>query len=143
MRFIPITVPFYYSALEDAVALILEGVRDIKIALCSLRLLVNETNCGGDLKCRKVTNLVPVLVRMFICERARWQDVVFADATHIINFGPGGPNGVGALIQRNTVGSGTRVVLTGALRGTGSEIGSTAEIFDSNDSSIRWGNSWS
>ncbi|KAG7402970.1 Fatty acid synthase subunit beta [Fusarium oxysporum f. sp. rapae] len=55
---------------------------------------------------------------------------VFPGATHILDFGPGGDSGLGALTSRNKEGTGVRVILAGTVDGAMSDIGYKAELFD-------------
>src|SRR5689334_8423252 len=71
----------------------------------------------------------------------------FADATHIIDFGPGGTSGVGALTHRNLAGSGARVIIAEKLderesTNNKSGLGSLAELLSPNAGRIRWGPNW-
>lgn len=143
VRFLPITAPFHCSLLAPAVPLIEHDVRGIQINPSSLRLPVNQSSSGPDLNARSTTNLVPALIRMIATEPVQWQDAAFPSATHIVDFGPGGASGAGALTQRNSVGSGARIIVAGVLDGcAAADMGARAELFDRGEGSIRWGSCW-
>ncbi|KAK5002990.1 beta subunit of fatty acid synthetase, partial [Cryomyces antarcticus] len=68
---------------------------------------------------------------MITHDTVNWeQATVFPDATHILDFGPGGISGLGVLTHRNKDGTGVRVILAGAMDGTNAEVGYKPEIFD-------------
>ena len=52
------------------------------------------------------------------------------NATHILDFGPGGISGLGVLTNRNKDGTGVRIILAGTMDGTNTEVGYKPEIFD-------------
>ena len=58
------------------------------------------------------------------------QATVFPNATHLIDFGPGGISGLGVLTNRNKEGTGVRVILGGTIDSTNNEVGYMGELFD-------------
>lgn len=66
----------------------------------------------------------------------------FLEATHILDFGPGGVSGVGTLLQRSKEGTGVHVILAGTLTGTSSHVGYKAETFESSRR-LKYGADWS
>ena len=143
MRYLPVSVPFHCHLLAEAIPTIERDLRHVQIDVATLRLSVNRNPDGLDLNTQESSDVVPRLIRIVTAEPVNWQDAAFPDATHIIDFGPGGASGVGTLTQRNNVGTDTRVILAGVLDSLASDIGSRAEVFDHDDISIRWGNCWS
>ncbi len=64
------------------------------------------------------TTLFPDLSRMITADSVEWEKAtVFPNATHILDFGPGGISGLGVLTNRNKDGTGVRVILAGAVDG--------------------------
>ena len=92
---------------------------------------VYDTNTGKDLRDEGSQDIVPALVRMITQDPVNWEKAtLFPNATHIIDFGPGGISGLGVLTHRNKDGTGVRVILAGAMDGTNTEIGYKPELFD-------------
>ncbi|KAM7218171.1 Acyl transferase domain containing protein [Rhypophila decipiens] len=130
-RFLPITAPFHSKYLEKATALIDEDLKDIYIDAQSLGIPVYNTNSGKDLREEVSGNVVPALVRLITSEPVNWEKAtIFPDATHILDFGPGGISGLGILTSRNKEGTGVRVILAGTVNGTVTEVGYKSELFD-------------
>ncbi|KAK2767667.1 beta subunit of fatty acid synthetase [Arachnomyces sp. PD_36] len=142
-RFLPVTLPFHSKILEEAVPIIEKDLVDVHISPESLRLAVSDTQTGEDLRSRKSSCLVPELVRIVMSEVVDWhKSSSFPDVTHVIDLGPGASTGAGALTQRNSLGSGVRVIVAGLLQSSSSEFGSRTELLDRDTSSIRWSRSW-
>lgn len=132
-RFLPVTVPFHSSYLKDAASYIDKDLQLHGVTLKSSDLMtsVYHTGTGEDLATLPSADLVPRLVRMITEEKVDWpKATVLPGATHILDFGPGGPSGVGALQSRNKEGEGARVILVTVLSGTSSELRYRPEIFD-------------
>ncbi|KAK3062602.1 hypothetical protein LTS18_003723, partial [Coniosporium uncinatum] len=130
-RFLPITAPFHNQLLSEASKLILEDLKDIKLPSSSLAIPLFDTNSGEDLREKKSENIIPDLVRMITHDPVNWEmATVFPNATHIIDFGPGGISGLGVLTNRNKDGTGVRVILAGTMDGTNVEVGYKPELFD-------------
>lgn len=129
-RFLPITSPFHSKYLADATTHIDEDLKDVKIDSKSLGIPVYDTNTGKDL--REVNgNIVPTLVRLITHDPVNWEKATaFPEATHILDFGPGGISGLGVLTSRNKDGTGVRVILAGSIAGTVPEVGYKPEMFD-------------
>ncbi|KAH7160243.1 acyl transferase domain-containing protein [Dactylonectria estremocensis] len=129
-RFLPITAPFHSQYLSEATAMIDEDLKDIVIDSSSLGIAVFDTNSGKDLREVK-GNIVPSLIRLITRDPVNWEKAtVFPEATHILDFGPGGISGLGVLTSRNKEGSGVRVILAGSVDGSMNEVGYKPEIFD-------------
>jgi fatty acid synthase subunit beta len=129
-RFLPITSPFHSKYLADATTHIDEDLKDVKIDSKTLGIPVYDTNTGRDL--REVNgNIVPTLVRLITHDPVNWEKATaFPEATHILDFGPGGISGLGVLTSRNKDGTGVRVILAGSIAGTVPEVGYKPEMFD-------------
>jgi fatty acid synthase subunit beta len=130
-RFLPITSPFHSKYLADATVHIDEDLKDIKIDSKELGIPVYDTNTGKDLREEVNGNIVPTLVRLITHDAVNWEKAtVFPNATHVLDFGPGGISGLGVLTSRNKDGTGVRVILAGAIDGTIPEVGYKPELFD-------------
>jgi fatty acid synthase subunit beta len=143
IRFLPVTIPCHCSLLDNAVAVIEEDVKAIHVSPSSLRLLVNRTQDGRDLSSRETDNIVPVLIRMITSELVDWTQASFPSATHILDFGPGGISGIGALTQRTLAGTGVRIIIAGTLDlPSASDFGAITEMFNQDESLIQRGADW-
>ncbi|KAK4456910.1 putative fatty acid synthase subunit beta [Cladorrhinum samala] len=130
-RFLPITAPFHSKYLQKATKLIVEDLKDVHIDAKSLGAAVYDTHSGQDIRDTVTGDVVPALVRMITQDPVQWEKAtVFPDATHILDFGPGGISGLGVLTSRNKDGTGVRVILAGTITGTVPEVGYKAELFD-------------
>jgi fatty acid synthase subunit beta len=130
-RFLPITSPFHSKYLSDATAHIDEDLKDIKIDSKLLGIPVYDTDTGKDLREEVSGDIVPTLVRLITHDPVNWEKAtVFPNATHVLDFGPGGISGLGVLTSRNKDGTGVRVILAGAINGTIPEVGYKPELFD-------------
>ncbi|KAI9731110.1 MAG: beta subunit of fatty acid synthetase [Claussenomyces sp. TS43310] len=129
-RFLPITSPFHSKYLEEAKTYIIDDLKDIDLPSSKFGTPVFDTNTGKDL--REVNgNIVPVLVQLIARDQVYWEKAtVFPNATHVLDFGPGGISGLGILTSRNKDGTGVRVILAGAIDGTVQEVGYKPELFD-------------
>ena len=130
-RFLPITSPFHSKYLSDATSHIGEDLKDIKINSKLLGIPVYDTNTGKDIRDEVNGDIVPTLVRLITHDPVNWEKAtVFPNATHVLDFGPGGISGLGVLTSRNKDGTGVRVILAGAINGTIPEVGYKPELFD-------------
>lgn len=130
-RFLPITAPFHSQYLEKATTLINEDLSSIQIDSKMLGTAVFDTNTGKDMRRTVRGNIVPTLVRLITRDPVYWElATVFPEATHVLDFGPGGISGLGILTSRNKEGTGVRVILAGSVCGTVSEVGYKPELFD-------------
>ena len=130
-RFLPITAPFHSPYLAEATKQLEEDLKDIRIPSSSLGIPMYDTNTGKDIRDEHLDNIVPNLVRMITNDPVNWEKAtVFPQATHILDFGPGGISGLGVLTNRNKDGTGVRVILAGTIDGANAEVGYKPEIFD-------------
>ena len=143
-RFLPITAPFHSPYLSEATALIDEDLKDIRIDAESLGMPVFDTNTGKDLREEVTGNIIPTLVRLITRDPVNWERAtVFPEATHVLDFGPGGLSGLGILTSRNKDGTGVRVILAGAVNGTVTEVGYKPELFDRDEGhAIKYAVDW-
>lgn len=130
-RFLPITAPFHSPYLVEAIHHLEDDLKDIKISSEELGIPVYDTCTGEDVREKQEANIVPSLVRMICKDQVNWETAtVMPNATHILDFGPGGISGLGVLTNRNKDGTGVRVILAGSMDGTNVEVGYKPEIFD-------------
>jgi fatty acid synthase subunit beta len=143
-RFLPITSPFHSKYLAGATAHIEDDLKDIKIDSKALGIPVYDTNTGKDLREEVTGNIVPTLVRLITHDAVNWEKATaFPQATHVLDFGPGGISGPGILTSRNKDGTGVRVILAGAIDGTVPEVGYKPEMFDRDqDSAVKYAVDW-
>ncbi|OXV07980.1 hypothetical protein Egran_04257 [Elaphomyces granulatus] len=147
-RFLPITAPFHSPYLAAA----FDHIRDdlaaagIQIPAHTLTIPVYHTQTGEDLRLRHGggdRDVVPDLVRMITRDPVHWERATrFPDATHIIDFGPGGLSGLGVLTNRNKDGTGVRVILAGTMDGPHTEVGYQPELFDRDERAVRYAVDW-
>ncbi|KAH6982520.1 acyl transferase domain-containing protein [Ilyonectria destructans] len=128
----------------EATAMIDEDLKDITIDSSDLGISVFDTNTGKDLREQVKGNIVPSLVRLITRDPVNWETAtVFSDATHILDFGPGGISGLGVLTSRNKEGTGVRVILAGTVDGGMNEIGYKPELFDRDEeNAVKYANDW-
>jgi fatty acid synthase subunit beta len=145
-RFLPISAPFHSPYLESAAPIIEEDCKDIKtFAKANLGIPVYDTHTGENLQqSAAAASIVPELIRLITSLQVHWEKAtVFKDATHILDFGPGGVSGIGALTHRNKDGKGVRVILAGAVEGTNNELGYKPELFDRDEEhAVKYAVNW-
>ena len=130
-RFLPITAPFHSPYLLEARDHLIEDLKDIRIPTTNLAIPVYNTNTGEDIRAQGGSNIVPLLIQLITSDPVQWEKAtVFEDATHVLDFGPGGISGLGVLTSRNKDGTGVRVILAGAMDGTNNEVGYKPELLD-------------
>ena len=130
-RFLPITSPFHSTYLNEAYKHIMEDLKEVEISVKDLAIPLFNTATGVDVRQEGEDNTVPALVRMITEDPVNWDKAtIFPKATHIVDFGPGGISGLGVLTSRIKEGTGVRVILSGALDGTNTEVGYKTELFD-------------
>ncbi|KAL5624375.1 hypothetical protein BROUX41_004435 [Berkeleyomyces rouxiae] len=143
-RFLPITAPFHSAYLAEASELIDDDLKDLTIDVSSLGIPVFDTHTGEDLRSSVTGNIIPALVRLITRDTVEWEKATkFPNATHILDFGPGGISGIGALTSRNKDGTGVRVILAGTVSGTSNEVGYKPELFDRDeDNAVKYAINW-
>lgn len=133
-RYLPVTVPFHSEYLQDAIELIQTDLADVAIDASQLKLPVYSTKTGRDLREEmKGENIIPELCRLITLDILDWPKASeFQDATHVLDFGPGGTHGIGALTSSNRNDDGentTRVILAGSVCGKSTKVGYQHELF--------------
>ncbi|RAL06934.1 putative fatty acid synthase beta subunit [Aspergillus homomorphus CBS 101889] len=139
-RFLPISVPFHTSLLEDASSQIIEDLRGVNVPGTSLVFPVLRTDNGADL--REYDNLIPELVHMVVCGIVDWEKATrFPSATHFLDFGPGRETGIGAFLSSAKAGTATRIILSTTLSGPSKALGYMPELV-SRKRSVVYNTSW-
>ncbi|KAJ3252951.1 beta subunit of fatty acid synthetase, partial [Borealophlyctis nickersoniae] len=143
-RFLPVAVPFHSGYLEGVVeAVKLDcGKWGVGFESEGLGVPVYNTNTGDDL--RTDPDLTTTLITQICTLPVHWERATTPSPlpTHILDFGPGGTSGIGALTQRNKEGRGVQVVLAATLvEGDGDmerEGGLLDQsfVFDANEGSV-------
>ncbi|KAL7270274.1 beta subunit of fatty acid synthetase [Rhizina undulata] len=145
-RFLPISAPFHSPYLETAAPIIEEDLKGITtFTRAALDIPVYDTNTGEDLRTSgESASIVSELVRMVTNLPVHWEKATaFTNATHILDFGPGGVSGVGVLTHRNKDGTGVRIILAGAFEGTNAEVGYKPELFDRDEEhAVKYAVNW-
>lgn len=130
-QFLPTTAPYHNSCLSAAASKAIEDCQGLEIRGCELKLTVFSPVNGTDLRDLGDANIVPHLIRMVSCEGVDWPAALsMPNATHILDFGPGGIQGVGMLAHGFKMGRGVRVILATVLNGSNSELGYMADLYD-------------
>jgi fatty acid synthase subunit beta len=144
--FLPVSVPFHSPYLRKACAQVLEDLGELYISSFSLRVPLFATDDGSVLGSEKSAReeLLPRLVRMIMCEPVKWQEATeFLNATHILDFGPGGRSGAGLIVYQNKEGSGVRVISACSVSQNSKEIAHIHELLDRNrNRPINYNTSW-
>lgn len=129
-RFLPVSAPFHTSHLAYAQQAALQDLDTLHLAASELKLPVYHSSTGVDIRTLKEQSIVPDLVKMILCELNDWPlSTTFSNATHVLDFGPGGLSGVGTVLHRNKEGTGVRVVMAGLAEGKSTRFGYRSEIF--------------
>lgn len=99
------------------------------------------TLLGDDLRNSK--DLTLDLVSLICARPVLWEKAIaLKGLTHIIDFGPGGTSGIGALTHRNKEGTGVQIVLAGALEGNNRDLSYKADLFDSDIRAVTYSQDW-
>ncbi|PYH98069.1 malonyl CoA-acyl carrier protein transacylase [Aspergillus ellipticus CBS 707.79] len=129
-RFLPITAPFHSTYLEEVASLVVHDLGDLKITGSQLRIPLYATTDGHDMRVHRDRNLIPEIVSMIAHEPVHWEKATtFPEATHMIDFGPGGSAGVGVVTMHNKTGQGVRLLLGSSMKHS-EEYGNKGEIFN-------------
>ena len=129
LRYLPVTAPFHSTYLADAAQMVADDVKDISFNSSGLSIPLYSTADGKDLRASDKADLLPYLIGLILHKPLNWESATeFPNATTVLDFGPGGASGVGALVNRNKEGQGVRVILTGVNEGRSSNFGYKEDI---------------
>ncbi|CCH45960.1 fatty acid synthase [Wickerhamomyces ciferrii] len=142
-RFLPITSPFHSHLLKDAAELVHQDVTNegLEFKQSDLKLPVYDTFDGSDLR-QFQGSIIDRLSLLITTLPVNWETATQFEATHILDFGPGGASGLGVLTHRNKDGTGVRVIIAGVLdNNPDDEYGFKQELFDLNDN-VKYAPDW-
>lgn len=134
-RYLSISAPYHGDYLLSAIPLILKDLEGIKINSDELKIPVYNTKTGRDLRDELPgLDVVPEICRLILVGLLDWPKTSeFPEATHIVDFGPGGTHGIGALTNANKRASdgssSVRVILADTMVGKSTKIGYQHELF--------------
>ena len=141
--FLPVSAPFHSKYLKKACEEIIKDVGSVVFAPWSLKLPLYATNSGENLQLCHEADLVPKLVRMITSESVDWPCTInFPQATHVLDFGPGGSSGVGALVSHIKQGTGLRVILVTDVKLRDQQFGNILEVLDSSSTTMSYATAW-
>lgn len=141
-RFLPITAPFHTQYLRAAATLLYNDCSSLLFRQ-SLCIPVFATDNGENLQGLSAPDLTKRLIDMIEFRSVDWVSATsFEKPTHLVDFGPGGVSGLGALTHRNKDGTGLRIILAGVFEVPGNEMGSKVELFDREDGSVKYSVDW-
>lgn len=141
-RFLPIHTPFHSHLLKNATSQILDDCHDDNIDFNSSELLIpvfdsEDGNNYQDLSGSILSRLIESITELPV----HWELATNFNSTHIIEFGPGGASGLGVLTHKNKQGTGSRIIIAGALDiNIDDEFGFKQELFNSNV--VKYSSNW-
>ncbi|ABN68335.2 Fatty acid synthase subunit beta Includes: 3-hydroxypalmitoyl-[acyl-carrier-protein] dehydratase; Enoyl-[acyl-carrier-protein] reductase [NADH]; [Acyl-carrier-protein] acetyltransferase; [Acyl-carrier-protein] malonyltransferase; S-acyl fatty acid synthas [Scheffersomyces stipitis CBS 6054] len=139
-RFLPIFSPFHSPLLDNATIAILEDVEaeNLNFPKKDIKIPVYDTFNGENFQDydESSTSIIERVVRCITQLRVNWELATAVQATHMLDFGPGGVSGVGILTHRNKEGTGSRFIIAGSLEASAfdDEYGFKHEIFHTSPS---------
>ena len=126
-QLLPISAAFHSPHLEDAAQQVLTQLGRESMPSFDLKLPVFDTHTGGDLRHVPQNEVLVSLVRMIMCETVEWSNACFHDkSTHLLDFGPGQCS---KMLQKQTQGSGIRIIYASGLLESKEAHGGMQEIF--------------
>ncbi|ODV94456.1 hypothetical protein PACTADRAFT_45167 [Pachysolen tannophilus NRRL Y-2460] len=144
-RFLPISSPFHSHLLAPATDKIIADLQasGLEFKSSDLKIPVFDTCDGKNLKDYQ-GSIAARLVECITQLPVNWEAATQFKSTHLLDFGPGGASGLGALTHRNKDGTGVRVIIAGVLdtEPEDSEFGYKQEIFDLTSESVRYSPNW-
>ncbi|KAL2913765.1 fatty acid synthase alpha subunit Lsd1 [Polyrhizophydium stewartii] len=142
-RFLPVLVPFHSDYLVDVPAQLEADIRahGLDFDAKDLAIPVYNTHTGEDVRTAK--SIAASLVEQICVQSVEWERATaHAGVTHIIDFGPGGPSGIGGLTYRNKEGTGVSVILANSYDVAGTELLDRAALYDFDQRSVRLAPNW-
>ncbi|KAJ2788725.1 fatty acid synthase alpha subunit Lsd1, partial [Coemansia helicoidea] len=130
VRYLSINAPYHSPLLAHASAVACEHATRKGWLLDGRRLRrpLMATEDGREV-CG-VRNLSHLLLKSMITLTVDWPAAVTCPgATHVVDFGPGGVSGIGALVHRIHEGRGVSVISIGALESRGSPLAAKADLY--------------
>lgn len=133
LRFLSIPVPYhnhhYLAGCAEQVASSDLADAEAFWARSKLSMAIHHTDDGHDLRQDGATSLLRELCDQIFDRPIRWTNATdyAAATTHVLDFGPGGPSGIGSLTARNLEGRGIRCL---AFAGTAAAGRGGDEAYD-------------
>lgn len=143
-RFLPVASPFHSHLLEPANEAIIDNLKafNVEFSAKDLKIPVYDTFDGSDLRDNSgsiVQRITDCIIRLPV----NWETSTKFEATHILDFGPGGTSGLGVLTHRNKDGTGVRVIVAGTLDiNPDDDYGFKQEIFEVASNSVKQNPNW-
>ncbi|CCH62967.1 hypothetical protein TBLA_0I03120 [Henningerozyma blattae CBS 6284] len=151
-RFLPITSPFHCHLLTPAQDSIVQDLlaKNVDFNRKDLNIPVFDTFSGKDLQSfdEDKDSILARIVKCIITLPVNWETTTNFNASHILDFGPGGSSGLGILTHRNKDGTGVRIIIAGNINSNGSlddddnDIGYKNEIFNLNPKLVKFNINW-
>ncbi|KAJ3195403.1 3-oxoacyl-[acyl-carrier-protein] synthase [Irineochytrium annulatum] len=143
-RFLPVAVPFHCEYLKDVPAAVAKDVQlhGLEFEVAKLSIPVYHTNTGEDLRQLPKGALTASLVEQICVQPVNWELATKAEATHILDFGPGGASGIGGLTHRNKEGTGVQVIAASSLDNNLGELLDKSYLFDQDRNSVKFAVNW-
>jgi len=82
------------------------------------------------------------LIAQTCCRPVKWEAATAAPATHMVDFGPGGTAGVGALVARAKEGRGVQVIAASALVSANRAVLPRAACLDPRPGAVTFAPDW-
>ncbi|KAL3236466.1 tetrafunctional fatty acid synthase subunit FAS1 [Nakaseomyces bracarensis] len=143
-RFLPVASPFHSHLLESANDAIIKNLKEfnIEFAAKDIKIPVYDTYDGKDLRDYN-GSIIQRITALIIRLPVNWELSTQFEATHILDFGPGGTSGLGVLTHRNKDGTGVRVIVAGTLDiNPEDDYGFKQEIFDAPTRPVKMNPDW-
>lgn len=143
-RFLPVTAPFHSHLLVPAHNVIIDDLKknNIEFNASDIKIAVFDTFDGKDLR-NYNNSIIERVVDCIIRLPVKWEETTQFEATHILDFGPGGSSGLGVLTHRNKDGTGVRIIVAGTLDiNLDDDYGFKQEIFDITENSLKRNPNW-
>lgn len=144
-RFLPIFAPFHSHLLKNGFDAMMKLCKqnDIIFNHKNIQIPVFDTFDGSNLQdIQNDEEIVERLIKLIIEFPVNWEIATNFKSTHILDFGPGGVSGLGILTHKNKDGTGSRIILAGALdESLDDDYGFKQEIFS--NKAIKYQTNWS
>ncbi|KAJ1956310.1 fatty acid synthase alpha subunit Lsd1, partial [Dipsacomyces acuminosporus] len=144
IKYLSIKAPYHCSLLADACdrACKYAAEQGWSLSAGDMRVAVRACDDGHDI--RDEQDLTRYLLRSHLVLPVDWPKAIAVEGiTHIVDFGPGGLNGFGALAHKVYEGRGVSVVCAGAFTGSrGSPLASKADLYRTNSRGLKRTPNW-
>lgn len=143
-RFLPVASPFHSHLLSSAKDFIDKDLAryGVEFKQSDLKIPVYDTYNGKDIREQK-GSVAQRITDCIVSLPVNWETTTQFNATHILDFGPGGASGLGVLTHRNKDGTGVRIIVAGSLdNNPEDEYGFKQEIFDVTKNGLKKNPNW-